>query len=45
VFAIWAVLLLWSKPWLAHFRFGPLEWLWRSLARGQLQPLRGAASV
>jgi uncharacterized protein len=43
VVAIWALMLLWSEPWLAHFRFGPLEWLWRSLARGRLQPIRGAA--
>lgn len=27
----WALVLGWSKPWLAHFRHGPLEWLWRSL--------------
>ncbi len=40
VFAAWAVMLLWSKPWLAHFRYGPLEWLWRSVARGSLQPMR-----
>ena len=31
VLAIWAVMLGWSKPWLAHFRQGPLEWVWRSL--------------
>lgn len=43
VFAIWALMLLWSKPWLEHFRYGPLEWLWRSLARLRLQPLRGGA--
>lgn len=40
VVAIWALILLWSKPWLAHFRYGPFEWLWRSLARGSLQPMR-----
>ena len=45
VLAIWALILLWSKPWLARFRFGPFEWLWRSLARGSWQRLRGAASV
>lgn len=38
VLAVWAIILLWSKPWLAHFRYGPLEWLWRSLARGRRQP-------
>jgi uncharacterized protein len=40
VLAMWALILLWSKPWLARFRFGPFEWLWRSLARGRLQPIR-----
>ena len=36
---IWALMLLWSQPWLARFRFGPFEWLWRSLARGAFQPM------
>ena len=39
VIAVWALMLLWSKPWLARFHYGPFEWLWRSLARGQMQPL------
>jgi uncharacterized protein len=43
VAAIWALMLLWSKPWLDRFRFGPFEWLWRSLARWRLQPMRGSA--
>ena len=37
---VWALMLLWSRPWLARYRYGPLEWLWRSLARGRLQPMR-----
>ncbi|AJP74546.1 hypothetical protein TS85_14680 [Sphingomonas hengshuiensis] len=37
---VWAAMLLWSQPWLARFRFGPFEWLWRSLARASLQPMR-----
>jgi uncharacterized protein len=37
---VWAIMLLWSKPWLEHFHYGPLEWLWRTLARGKVQPLR-----
>jgi len=45
VFAIWALMLLWSKPWLEHFRYGPFEWLWRSLARLRLQPIRGGAII
>jgi uncharacterized protein len=40
VAAMWALMLLWSKPWLDRFRYGPLEWLWRSAARGKPQPMR-----
>jgi uncharacterized protein len=40
VIAMWALMLLWSKPWLDRYRYGPFEWLWRSLARWQLQPMR-----
>ena len=40
VIAMWVVMLAWSKPWLDRFHYGPLEWLWRSLARGELQPMR-----
>lgn len=39
VIGAWALMLLWSKPWLDRFAYGPMEWLWRSLARGQLQPI------
>jgi uncharacterized protein len=42
VLGVWALLLLWSRPWLMVFRYGPLEWLWRSLARGSLQPIRNS---
>ena len=37
---VWALMLAWSKPWLDRFHYGPLEWLWRSLARMELQPMR-----
>jgi uncharacterized protein len=40
VFAMWALMLLWSKPWLERFQYGPLEWLWRSLSRFEPQPMR-----
>ncbi|HEX8381229.1 MAG TPA: DUF418 domain-containing protein [Allosphingosinicella sp.] len=40
VIAMWALMLIWSKPWLDRFQYGPLEWLWRSLSRGSLQPMR-----
>ena len=42
-FAMWAAMLLWSKPWLDRFHYGPFEWLWRSLARAKLQPMRRRA--
>ena len=34
------LMLAWSKPWLDRFTYGPLEWLWRSLSRLELQPMR-----
>lgn len=30
---VWLVMLLWSRAWLARYRQGPLEWVWRSLVR------------
>jgi uncharacterized protein len=44
VLGIWALQIGWSRPWLRRFRYGPFEWLWRSLARGKAQPFRGAAN-
>lgn len=40
VVAMWGLMLLWSKPWLDRYRYGPLEWLWRTLARFEIQPMR-----
>lgn len=37
VVAIWVLQLLWSPWWLERFRFGPLEWLWRSLTYMKFQ--------
>lgn len=35
-----AVFQLWYSPiWLKRFRFGPLEWLWRTLAYGKRQAM------
>ena len=39
VLGIWMVILLFSSIWLRYFRFGPLEWLWRTLTYSQLQRL------
>ncbi|MBE0639278.1 MAG: DUF418 domain-containing protein [Bacteroidales bacterium] len=38
--AIFAVQIPLSNLWLKHFRFGPFEWLWRSLTYLQWQPMR-----
>jgi uncharacterized protein len=40
VLIIWVSQLLISPIWLRHFRFGPAEWLWRSLTYWKLQPMR-----
>lgn len=36
--AIWLLILLWSRPWMRRFHYGPFEWLWRSLVRWKPQP-------
>jgi uncharacterized protein len=40
VLTIWIFQLLVSPIWLKYFRFGPAEWLWRSLTYWRLQPMR-----
>jgi uncharacterized protein len=40
VAGIWAFQLVLSPIWLNYFRFGPMEWLWRSLTYGRVQPMR-----
>lgn len=37
---IWIFQLIISPIWLRHFRFGPLEWCWRSLTYWKKQPMR-----
>lgn len=41
-FAVFAGLAVFSALWLAVFRFGPVEWLWRCISYGRLQPIVGA---
>ena len=41
--AIFAAQLIWSPAWLKRFRFGPVEWVWRSLTYGERQPMRRLA--
>lgn len=40
---IYAAQAVFSGWWLRRFRFGPAEWLWRSLTYGRAQPMRLAA--
>jgi uncharacterized protein len=40
VMLVWLVILAVSPIWLRHFRFGPLEWVWRSLTYWKRQPFR-----
>lgn len=48
-FVVWAALfaaqMVFSAWWLARYRFGPMEWLWRTLTYGRRQPMRLHRSV
>ncbi|MFN7931128.1 MAG: DUF418 domain-containing protein [Blastocatellia bacterium] len=40
VLAVWVFLLVVSPIWLRLFRYGPMEWVWRSLTYWQKQPMK-----
>ncbi len=40
VISIWIFQLILSPLWLSYFRFGPLEWAWRSLTYWKVQPFK-----
>ncbi|MFC0262129.1 DUF418 domain-containing protein [Fontibacter flavus] len=40
VLGIWVFQLVISPIWLRRYLFGPLEWLWRSLTYGRIQPFK-----
>ena len=42
VVAVVGLQLYLSPWWLARFRFGPVEWLWRSITYWKMQPMRHA---
>ena len=44
VIGIWIFQLLFSVAWLKKYRFGPAEWLWRSLTYRRRQSLRKIAN-
>jgi uncharacterized protein len=37
---VWVLQMIYSYIWLRYFRFGPFEWLWRSLTYWKFQPMR-----
>ena len=37
--AIFTAQMAFSRWWLARYRFGPAEWVWRTLTYGQGQPM------
>ncbi|MGI8598828.1 MAG: DUF418 domain-containing protein [Chitinophagaceae bacterium] len=39
VAVVWIFQIIFSHVWLRHYRFGPLEWLWRSLTYWKKQPM------
>lgn len=44
VVGVWLTLVFATEWWFKHYRFGPLEWLWRSLTYWKRQPLRISTS-
>ncbi len=40
ILGVWAVQLVSSPWWLGRYRFGPAEWLWRTLTYWRRQPMR-----
>ena len=40
VFVVWGIQIPLSVWWSKRFRFGPVEWLWRSLTYGKRQPMK-----
>jgi len=50
VLGVWILQMAASPFWLRYYRFGPMEWLWRSLTYWKKQPMRrrcnlGALSI
>lgn len=41
---VWTVLLIVAPVWLERFRFGPLEWVWRTLTYGERPQMRREGS-
>ena len=44
-FGLFAVQAVFSRWWLAHYRFGPLEWIWRCVTYWKVEPIRAATTT
>ena len=44
VAAIWFFQIVTSRLWLRYYKFGPFEWVWRSLTYMKKQPMRRVAT-
>lgn len=42
-FIVFPFQVLFSYLWLRYYRFGPLEWVWRSVTYGKLQPMKNSS--
>src|SRR5690606_23722345 len=42
---LFGVQMVVSRLWLSQFRFGPMEWLWRTLTYGRMQPMRQPRAI
>jgi uncharacterized protein len=45
VLGVWVLQMAASPIWLNYYRFGPMEWLWRSLTYWKKQPMRRRSDV
>jgi uncharacterized membrane protein YeiB len=41
---VYAAQIAFSHWWLARFRYGPMEWLWRGFTYRQVPPMRKAGA-
>jgi uncharacterized protein len=45
VAGVWLFQIIASHIWLRYYRFGPMEWIWRSLTYWKLQPFKKTSAV
>jgi uncharacterized protein len=42
---VFATQVVFSRWWIARFRYGPLEWVWRSMTFARVEPLRRERTI